>query len=93
MNEPLKKVERSLENQVGRMTQKANNKFHQELETIIDRVVTNKQMESTVLLAVERVLLSLGKRYWRHLILFGLGALILQAIVLGVTVATMHQVL
>ncbi|TVQ45715.1 MAG: hypothetical protein EA365_07200 [Gloeocapsa sp. DLM2.Bin57] len=83
MNNPLKKTEALINQQVHKVTHRTREAFNQELEEIVNKTIVSPEIEKVVVKAVERVIFSLIKRYWKYFSVSLLGLLLLQSLILG----------
>lgn len=80
MENPLKKTETLLGQQVQKVSHHAAQAFNGEIETIINQTISSPEIEAVVIQSIERVILSLGKRYWKLLVTGTIGLLLLQSL-------------
>ncbi len=83
MENPLKNAEASIGRQVHNVTHRATEALNREIEEIIDKMIASPEIEAVVIQAVERVIMSLGKRYWLLILVSTIGLLLIQSLILS----------
>lgn len=83
MENPLHKLEASVEKRMRQVSQHTTGGINQEIETIIDKTIESPEIEAIVIQAVERVIFTLAQRYWRLFAALAIGLLLFQSIILS----------
>jgi hypothetical protein len=83
MENQLKNTETSIGKRVHDVTHRATQVFNEEIEEIIDKTIVSPEIEAVIIQSVERVILALGKRYWKPLVVVVAGLLLIQSLILS----------
>lgn len=85
----FRKVKQSIGRQFNRVIHQANKNFNNEVEEIVNRTLLNEEIEEIVIQAVERVILSLVRRYWLAVVISFIVLLGIQSIFLSITLTAL----
>ncbi len=85
----FRKVKQSIGRQFNKVVYQANKSFNNEVEEIVNRTLENEEIEEIVIQAVERVILSLVRRYWLAIVISSIVLLGIQSIFLSITLTAL----
>lgn len=83
MNNPLKKTEALINEKVHKVTHRTTEAINREVEEIVNKTIVSPEIEAIVIKAVERVIFSLLRRYWKQFAVAVVGLLLLQSFILS----------
>jgi len=85
----FRKVKQSIGRQFNKVVYQATKSFNNEVEEIVNRTLENEEIEEIVIQAVERVILSLVRRYWLAIVISSIVLLGIQSIFLSITLTAL----
>lgn len=85
----FRKVKQSIGRQFNKVVHQANKSFNNEVEEIVNKTLATEEIEEIVIQAVERVILSLVRRYWLAVVICFIVLLGIQSIFLSITLTAL----
>jgi len=85
----FRRVKHSIKGQFNKVVHKTTENLNNEVEDLVNKALANEEIEEIVVRAVERVILSLVRRYWLAFIILLLVLLGIQSILLSITLTAL----
>ncbi len=89
MTKLFRKLKQSIGRQFNRAAYKATENINSEVEELISKALANEEIEEIIVRAVERVILSLLRRYWFALVIILLVLLGIQTYFLSIAMVAL----